>query len=158
MKKTIFAVTFAAAVCVPGMVSAATLFEGEAYAIPLNGTVPAGFTGTSATCELVNDNVKLGVSKNVVGGFACDEVNNLVQVASCHSGGSRAVGVACNSDADLNTPNTTELPPGCADTTGNSTQPSFKAFTLSSAGGVMNEAPLSGRCTSSTLSGIKWVK
>lgn len=156
MKKTIFAVTFAAAVCVPGLVSAANIFTSEVYAIPLGGTAPAGSTGYQ--CALVSENVKLGVSKNVVGGFACDEVNNLVQVAACHSGGSRAQGVACNSDADLNTTDKIELPSGCADTTGNSTVPSFKAFTLSSAGGVMNEAPLAGRCETGTLSGIKWVK
>ncbi|MFO7540924.1 MAG: hypothetical protein R6X32_23020 [Chloroflexota bacterium] len=157
MKKILVAMSFAAAVALPGAASAAEIFEGTIYAVPTGGAganVPD--TATTYTCDLVASDVKLGVSNNVVGGIACDEANNLVQVAACHAGGSRDTGVSCSSDADLNT-DEIELPSGCADNTGNSTEPSFKAFTLSSAGGVMSEAALSGRCTTDTLGGITWV-
>lgn len=155
MKKMIIAVAFTMASAVPGMAAAAEIFEGDYYALALGQNAPTGFSG--AECALVADNVRLGVSANVVGGFACDEANNLVQVAACHSGGSRSSGVLCSSDADLNTA-AVDLPPGCTDTTGSSTQPSFRAFTLASSGGVMSEAALSGRCTTTTLSGITWIQ
>ncbi len=155
MKKFIFALAVASVAAVPGVASAATIFEGTKYALPIGGTAPTGFTG--AECALVSENVKLGVSENVVGGFACDETNNLVQVAACHSGGSRSTGGACSTDADPTTDGI-QLIPGCADETGNSTIPSFNSFSLSSAGGVMNEVPLGARCTSTTLGGITWVQ
>lgn len=124
----------------------------------------AGFTGNQqvlpAACLMLADAVNVGVSAKVVGAFSCDETLNLVQVAACHEGGSRATGAACGAGAAATAGNTTPDPdvPGC--TYGqtpaqlNSTIPSFKAFYTSSNGGVMQEAPLGTRCTSGSLIGI----
>ncbi|MBF6617247.1 MAG: hypothetical protein ITG07_11060 [Candidimonas sp.] len=109
---------------------------------------------TKSECALLADPVTLGVSANVHGAYACDEATNLVQVGACHEGGSRAAGVSCSTDADPSTPDVTELPQGCTDTTGNSTIPSYKAFFISSNGGVMSEFPLGNRCSESTVVGI----
>lgn len=157
MKKLILASTFVLGAAVSGIASAATTFENVAFAIPLGATPSAeAAAATNAECALLSDEVKLTVSANVVGGFACNETNNLMQVAACHAGGSRATGVSCSSDADLSTPEV-ELPAGCDDTSGNSTIPSFKAFSASSAGGVMSEVSLDQRCTPAQMAGITWV-
>ena len=126
----------------------------------------AGFTGnasiTTALCPLLADAVNVGVSAKVVGAYSCDETLNLVQVGTCHEGGSRSTGPACGLGAAA----TAALPvaqqqqdvPGCSygqtPAQLNSTIPSFKAFYTSSAGGVMQEAPLGTRCASASLVGI----
>lgn len=116
------------------------------------------FTGneeiTKTECALLADPVTLGVSANVHGAYACDEATNLVQVGACHEGGSRSAGVSCASDADPSTVEV-ELPPGCTNTTGNSTIPDYKAFFISSKGGVMGEFALGARCSETTITGIK---
>lgn len=112
--------------------------------------------GVAGDCPLLSDTVMLGVSANAVGGYACDEATNLIQVAACHTGGSRQQGVACV-DTDPLTPGD-QLPDGCAAVGGNSTIPSFKAFFASSMGGVMAEIALDQRCTEAQLGAVSdWV-
>lgn len=159
MKKLMVAAALLVA-AIPGVASAATIFSGgdEFYAYPLgkSADVPGTAAG-SYECPLLSEQVKLGTSSNTVAGVACNETTNLVQVAVCHSGGSRSTGVLCSSDADPVTAGI-QLPAGCADTTGNSSIPSFKAFSLVSSGGTMNENSLDQRCTTSQLtSGITWI-
>ena len=139
-----------------GVASAAPAsFTGNARLQPLGGT--------GNVCAMLADAVNIGVSNSVVGAWDCNETLNLVQVAACHSGGSRSTGAACGLGAAA----TAALPPeqqqadvpGC--TYGgtpaqvNSTIPSFRAFYTSSAGGVMQEAALAARCESSGLLGIQ---
>jgi hypothetical protein len=150
MKKIVLAVAFAMSAGMSGAVLSATVFGETASTDEVTG-------GTAGDCPLLQDTVTLGVSANVVGGWACNETTNLIQVAACHKGGSRAQGVACNSDGDPSTPLVVDLPAGCTDVTGNSTIPSFKAFSASSGGGVMSEVVLDQRCTEAQLGGIDWV-
>lgn len=157
MKKLIVAAAFAVAT-MPGMVSAAEIFAGGEtfYAYPLNGTATTPNDGTYE-CALLADEVKLGTSANTIAGVACNEMTNLVQVAVCHSGGSRTSGVACSTDMDPNTSGQ-QLPEGCTDTSGNSTTPSFKAFSLVSSGGTMGEVALNARCTETQLgTDVTWI-
>lgn len=127
-----------------GLANAAT-----ATAFIGNEVVTGGRTGD---CTLLADNVTLGASANVHGAWACDETENLVQVAACHEGGSRQQGAACV-DQDPDTAGD-QLPAGCAAAGGYSTIPDYKAFFTSSKGGVMQEYPLGGRCSESTITGI----
>ncbi|MBP8286234.1 MAG: hypothetical protein KAX57_05280 [Rhodoferax sp.] len=132
---------------------------------------PAAFTGNvqlqplggaGNVCAMLADAVNIGVSNSVVGAWDCNETLNLVQVGTCHSGGSRSTGPACGLGAAATAALAPELQqedvPGC--TYGqpvaqvNSTIPSFRAFYTSSAGGVMQEAPLGARCEAGTLTGI----
>lgn len=150
MKKIIFAVALAMGASVTGSAFAATVFGESARTDEVTGT-------STGECPLLAETVILGVSSNVIGGWACDEAQNVIQVAACHKGGSRDIGVACSSDGDPSTPDTIELPAGCATTDGNSDIPSFQAFTASSAGGVMSGVKLDQRCTEAQLAGIPWV-
>lgn len=108
--------------------------------------------GTTGECTLLAETITLGVSNNVHGAYNCDETLNLVQVAACHEGGSRAQGAACV-DTDLTTAGD-QLPAGCTAASGFSTIPDYKAFFTSSQGGVMTEYALGGRCTATTIVGI----
>ncbi|WP_312289657.1 hypothetical protein [Stutzerimonas nitrititolerans] len=107
----------------------------------------------NSACALLGEEITLGVSAKVHGAYACDEEENLVQVAACHEGGSRSQGVACT-DTD---PDTTgvQLPAGCENNATHSSIPSYKAFFTSSRGGVMQEQELGSRCGEGTIVGIK---
>lgn len=111
---------------------------------------------TNNECALLADNVRLGVSSNVHGAYNCDEASNLVQVAACHEGGSRS-GVTCTAIIDPDNPTAPPTyPAGCtADNVGQqSSVPSYRSFFISSAGGVMTEFPIDGRCDETTIVGI----
>lgn len=131
---------------------------GVAFAAPTafqdNVTVTSG---VGNNCAMLSRDVVLGVSAKVHGAYDCDEVLNLVKVAACHEGGSRS-GVVCSNL----TPPTVDEPnraasyaagcnAGLAATASTSPVPSYKAFFTSSAGGVMNEQPLDGRCNAATI-------
>lgn len=113
-----------------------------------------GVTGSrTGDCTLLADDVTLGASANVHGAWACDETENLVQVAACHEGGSRQQGAACvdlDEDQEGN-----QFPPGCSADRAFSTIPDYKAFFTSSRGGVMREYALGGRCSAETIVGIE---
>jgi len=114
--------------------------------------------GTTGNCPLLAETVMLGVSANVHGAYDCNEETNLVKVAACHEGGSRQAGVACNYLLDENGDPTDELPAGCDAQGGTSTIPDYKAFFISSRGGVMQEQQLGSRCNESTILGIDGMK
>lgn len=156
MKKQIFslvaAVSFGLSV---GAVNAApAAFTGNVKLEPLGGA--------ANICAMLADAVNIGVSNSVVGAWDCNETLNLVQVGTCHPGGSRQNGAACGLGAAATASLAPELQQedvdGC--TYGqtpaqvNSTIPSFKAFYTSSAGGVMQESALGTRCAAAALTGI----
>lgn len=149
MKKQLIAVLVAAGFSMSaGLASAATAFTGNSEV-------------TTTACTLLAENVTLGVSSKVHGAWACDETLNLVQVAACHEGGSRA-GVTCAATPVLDDngaaiPGEFTYQAGCtAETVGQqSTIPSYGAFFASSAGGVMVQQPMDGRCDGSTVVGIE---
>lgn len=146
MKKQLIAVLMAAGFSMSaGLASAATPFTG-------NTTV------ATTACTLLAEDVTLGVSSKVHGAWACDETLNLVQVAACHEGGSRA-GVTCAARTVTAEDGTTSVvyQAGCsAETEGQqSSIPSYGAFFASSAGGVMVQQPMDGRCDNTTVVGIE---
>lgn len=148
MKKQLIAVLMAAGFSMSaGLASAATAFTN-------NATVTGG---TAGACTLLSEDVTLGVSSKVHGAWACDETLNLVQVAACHEGGSRE-GVTCAARTVTAADGTTSVvyQAGCDATTEGkqSTIPSYGAFFASSAGGVMVQQPMDGRCDDATVVGI----
>ncbi|MHB0807684.1 hypothetical protein [Stutzerimonas nitrititolerans] len=147
MKKQLITTIIAVGV---GM-SASIASAATATAFQANKEVTGGRTGE---CTLLAENVTLGASANVHGAWACDETENLVQVAACHEGGSRQQGAACVDLALDDDPDSVELPAGCTAVGGFSTIPDYKAFFTSSKGGVMQEYALGGRCTENTITGI----
>lgn len=141
-----------AALAAAGLVLSSSFALG-AQAVSGNVTVGnAASTADNTDCELLSEIVTLGVSTKVHGAYFCDEATNLVQVAACHEGGSRK-GVSCT-DTDTVTAGD-QLPAGCTVADGStSATPSYKSFFASSAGGVMAEIPLDGRCSATTIVGI----
>lgn len=152
MKKQLITVLLAAGFSMSaGLASAAEAFTG-------NSEVTGG---TAGECTLLAENVTLGVSAKVHGAWACDEALNLVQVAACHEGGSRS-GVTCAATPVLDengavVPDQFTYQAGCtAETVGEqSSIPSYGAFFASSAGGVMVQQPMDGRCSDTTVVGIE---
>lgn len=146
MNKQIIAALMAAGFCLSAGVASAA-------GTPFTGNIDVADTD----CALLSETVTLGVSKSVHGAYACDETLNLVQVAACHEGGSRAQGAAC---VDLDTTDgdaTGPLPAGCT-AVGEpafSTIPDFKAFYASSQGGVMAEYALGGRCDDAKVAAVE---
>ncbi|WP_153020711.1 hypothetical protein [Pseudomonas sp. BMS12] len=138
------------------------VMSGAAFAAVTTFTGNEQVTGTNAgVCPLLSRDITLGVSSRVHGGFECDEAENLIKVAACHEGGSRT-GVLCQAIPVLDDTGTATgevtFAAGCdqtlADAGAQSPIPSYKAFFTSSAGGVMTEQALDGRCSDSTLPGI----
>jgi len=144
MKKIILAMSFVLGTAMSFSTFAATTFIGTDEV-----------TGTSTgECTLLAETVNLSVSANVVGGWACDETLNIIQVAACHPGGSRDQGPQCTEQTPDDTSDDPNLPAGCDTAEGYSTIPDYKAFMASSAGGVMTEKALGTRCTESSLGGL----
>lgn len=151
MKKQLIAVLLAAGFSMSaGLASAATAFQ-------TNSEV------TTTACTLLAENVTLGVSSKVHGAWACDETLNLVQVAACHEGDSRS-GVTCTATPALDEngaiiPDQFTYQAGCnaelAAAGAQSPIPSYGAFFASSAGGVMVQQPLDGRCSATSIVGVE---
>lgn len=140
MKKLISCVTVALAVGMSGSAMAATTWGDTNNTKTVTG-------GINGDCPLLGSDVKLTTSAHVNGGYACDEGNNIIQVAACHQGGSRDA-VSCSTyDASSNPID------GCSDQTGSGT-PNFKAFWASSEGGVMQTKTLDTRCNNGTLGAL----
>jgi hypothetical protein len=137
------------------------LVAGVAFAAPTTFTGNETVTGgVGNDCALLARDITLGVSAKVTGAYECDEATNMVKVAACHAGGSRS-GVTCAEIPvfdDTGTQTGVTYAAGCDATSAaagtQSPIPSYKAFFTSSAGGVMSEQPLDGRCGDSTLTGI----
>ncbi|MBU1284681.1 MAG: hypothetical protein KJ989_14555 [Gammaproteobacteria bacterium] len=140
------------------------VLAGTAFAAPTafeNNQKVTGGVGNN--CPLLSRDVTLGVSAKVHGAYECDEAANLVKVAACHQGGSRS-GVTCVAIQVLDAAGAPvagsfTYPAGCDATSAaagtQSPIPSYKSFFTSSAGGVMIEYPLDGRCAAGTLTGIE---
>ena len=151
MKKFYVASALVMGLSVSGIASAVpnTFTSNEVVAV-----TAAGETQAAGECALLSAEVTLGASANVIGAWQCNETSGVIIVAACHTGGSRATGVACSSDADLSTPAWDAPNAGCTTNSGNSTIPSFKAFYAGSGGGSMGEASMDTRCTSANITGL----
>lgn len=153
MNKQIVALLAAAGfACFTGFVSAApTAIEGSVVTVG-----PADSGAANADCELLAEAVRIGTSSKVHAAYECNEATNLVSVAACHEGGSRAA-IPCT----VTNPNevaggaAATFPAGCSAATGISTLIDYKGFFLSSAGGAMSEQGLGDRCSATTVVGVE---
>jgi hypothetical protein len=71
------------------------------------GTAMTGSTTVTANnCTLLQDDLKIGLSSGVVGGYSCDSVTtNTISISSCHTGG-----------RVTSRTSTVQLPSGCGGT------------------------------------------
>jgi hypothetical protein len=157
MKKIIYAVAIVMGAGLSSVASAATtptVFASGNYTV----------TTDDADCPMLTDQVVIGVSSKVHGGYSCNETSAVIKVAACHEGGSRNTGVAC-AWVDLNDPVTpldatddTLNSAGCTAqmvTDGdNSTIPNYNSFSLTSNGGSITAIELEGRCDDASLTAI----
>ena len=161
MKKIIQAVALTLGVGVSGFAMAVTpiTFSNGNHTVTTDDT----------DCPMLESSVTLGASSNVHGGYGCDETLNIIKVAACHEGGSRAKGVQCaylpgvdgvfGPNPAPDGPNDDILnSSGCTDQmvidSEYSTIPNYTAFVASSSGGSMLGAELEGRCADASLGAI----
>lgn len=109
-------------------------FYSKAEAGPTGSTYTTGVT--TMDCDMLSEVVKLTVSANVAGAMNCAPINNVIEVAACHRGGTRDYISCATWDSSTN------AIAGCANTTGEGTEISFSAFFATSAGGVMQTKSL----------------
>lgn len=138
----------------------------SAFAAPILVTTASETVSATDNCVLLANDVTVGVSSNVTGGYQCNETTGIIMVAACHAGGSRDTGVICayyDDDGDATTPMVLNSS-GCTDDMTKapakpSTIPNYKAFSASSAGGAMTEQELTGRCDQTSLPALTfWTK
>lgn len=120
---------------------------GNAHAAKLD--VATGIT--TALCDVLNEDVKPALSKNVTLHYSCNRDQNVVKVASCHQFGSRKIEtVACAvTGSDPVTGDPTYNNASC---TGVGSEHTFqtgnfgKAFTGASSGGSVAAASMTAIC------------
>ena len=107
---------------------------------------------TTADCDVLGDDVKPSLSKNVVLAYSCNKNQNVVKVAACHEFGSRKIEtVACQATGtDPDTNETTYNNAACDGTAGQTFQTGNfgKAFTGSSSGGSVAASSMTAACDS----------
>ncbi|CJL42339.1 Uncharacterised protein [Streptococcus pneumoniae] len=127
-------------------VFAAIAFSTQGYAAVLN--TANGIT--TADCDVLSDDVKPALSKNVVLAYSCNKNQNVVKVAACHQFGSRKIEtVACQATGnDPATGNTTYNNPSCTGAADQTFQTGNfgKAYTGSSSGGSVAASSMTAAC------------
>ncbi|WP_146161696.1 hypothetical protein [Pseudothauera lacus] len=125
----------------------------QAMVVPANGVVTGGATGD---CELLSESVRINLSSNVVGAFACDEATNTITVGSCHNAGSRNDSLLCaqigvdasgngifnHNDCDAAAVAAGTVIQGAAD---------FRGFFAQTSGGSVAPSFLGGSCSAAIL-------
>lgn len=93
---------------------------------------------TMTDCSLLTEDVKVNLSSNVFGAYACNTTRNIIGVATCHPGGRKGnVSVSC-SMGDPNANPAVPADPGCtagADGKGTKTVQGGIAYQANSGGG-----------------------
>ncbi|MDP2244447.1 hypothetical protein [Pseudomonas sp.] len=128
MKKVIFGL-------VAGLAVSANVMAADAGAAIPSGT--AIDTTVAAGCSLLSEAVVINLSNNVFGAYACNVVDNIIAVATCHPTGRKGpVTVACLTDATTPVPGCTATPDtGDAANAGTASVQGGLAYTGSSNGG-----------------------
>lgn len=137
-----------------GLIVASSLLASTAFAA---GAVTAvdGSQIDATKCVLLDAPVKVNLSANVKGVYQCNDTDNSIRIATCHTSGSRSgpKELTCaqiGKDATTGDPvyNSTT----CSATVTKFTVPvSFSGFAASSTGGSIGEVPLTGKCEDAEL-------
>lgn len=101
------------------------------------------------SCILLSEAVTLNLSKNVKGAFSCDEANNVMKVATCHTAGFRVSGITCSvigTDTSV-TPAAPIYNNGACTAAGEVIPGAdYLGFAASSSGGTVGDVFLGGNC------------
>lgn len=118
-------------------------FSSVAFAADNVGTVlPDDTIDTTAAsgCSLLTEAVRINTSAGVFGAYACNTVDNIVAIATCHPNGRKGdVTVSCLTDAATPTPGcTATADTGDAANKGTAVVKGGLAFTANSGGGAVS--------------------
>ncbi|THG82134.1 hypothetical protein E5198_10220 [Pseudomonas sp. A-1] len=136
-----------------GLIVASSLLATTAFAAGTVTAVDADQIDTTK-CVLLDAPVKVNLSANVSGVYQCNDTDNSIRIATCHSSGSRSGPKELNcaqigKDAS-NNPVFNDS--SCSATVTKFTVPvSFSGFAASSTGGSIGEVPLTGKCDTTEL-------
>lgn len=110
-------------------------------------------------CVVLGEQVRLNLSRGVLGVFECDEASNSIDVATCHESGSRTNQLVCAvAGQDPTTGNPLYNDPQC--NSGNVGQtvtlsaPRYRGFAASTTGGSVNARQLASNCTVGNIEAI----
>lgn len=143
-----------------GLIVASSLLASTAFAAGKVNAVSSEQIKTDASgCVLLDAPVKVNLSANVSGVYQCNDTDNSIRIATCHSSGSRSgpkelvcakIGVD-TSDA-ANPKDVFNGGAACTKAGDKFTVPvSFSGFAASSTGGSIGEVPLTGKCETAEL-------
>ncbi|CAD5375585.1 conserved exported hypothetical protein [Pseudomonas sp. OF001] len=139
-----------------GLIVASSLLASTAFAAGAVTAVDANQIDTTK-CVLLDAPVKVNLSANVSGVYQCNDTDNSIRIATCHSSGSRSgpKELACAQIGKDATTNKAIYNGGTAcetDPAAKFTVPvSFSGFAASSTGGSIGEVPLTGKCDTTEL-------
>lgn len=109
-------------------------------------------------CVVLGEQVRLNLSRGVLGAFQCTEATNSIDVATCHEAGSRTNQLACvvsGQDAQgqpvYNDPLCNA---GNVGTTVTLAEPRYRGFAASTTGGSVNARQLAANCTAGNVEAI----
>ena len=102
-------------------------------------------------CSLLANGVRINLSANVEGYYACDFANSDIRIGTCHVAGSRAEQtVVCNEDDDGNFQTSQ-----CSTDGDTVTYTDRSGFVATSTGGSVGQASLDGAtCSGANISGL----
>src|SRR5690606_28866297 len=110
---------------------------------------------TSTECAVLGESVRLSLSNGVSGAYACSEVNNSINIGTCHTAGSRSTTLKCAQTGEDEDGEVTWNHADCAaDPTPDTVEletPSYRGFRASTTGGSVGAQSLSGNCTATTV-------
>lgn len=136
-----------------------------ATAATLSGTALAavdelvsGKTIDATACTILRDRVTVNLSTNVKSAYNCDDVKNVITVASCHTSGSqKPTTLNCVNSGDTANPKWND--PSCTQTSDTFTINGRRVFSGNSAGGSVVAGDLkSATCDVNALKAIDAMK
>lgn len=103
-------------------------------------------------CVVLGEQVRLNLSRGVLGVFECTEASNSIDIATCHEAGSRTNQLGCVvSGTDAATGNPVYNDPLCnagnVGTTVTLPEPRYRGFAASTTGGSVNARQLASNCS-----------
>jgi len=139
-------------VAVFGSILSFNVFAAEEGALTAGGSTNISADPTEPLgCSLLASGVRINLSANVEGYYACDFANSDIRIGTCHVAGSRAEKtVDCVEDTDGNFQSSQ-----CTTAGQSVTFTDRSAFVATSTGGSVGEAELDGNtCTGDNISGL----
>lgn len=132
-------------------------FVSSANALPITSGNSIGPDGDQE-CVVLGEQVRLNLSRGVVGAFECTEATNSIDVATCHESGSRTNQLACVvSGQDANNQPIYNDPLCNADNVGTTVTlaaPRYRGFAASTTGGSVNARQLASNCSATNVEAL----